>query len=94
MTASMKLHAFITLFKKMENKKDFFASPRLLFSTKWEKEEKKLALLFSQAKHFASNARCFHQKRVLSPEVTSATGKMPHSEWWLMRAVNPTGMPP
>ena len=67
----------------------------LLFSAKWGKEEKKLALLFpKQAKHFASNASCFHRKIVLSPEVASATGKMPHSEWWLMRAVKPTGMLP
>ncbi len=47
-----------------------------------------------QAKHFASNASCFHQKIALSPEVASATGKMPHSEWWLMRAVKATGMLP
>ena len=47
-----------------------------------------------QAKHFASNTIFFHQKIVLSPEVASATGKMPYSEWWLMRAVKPTGMIP
>ena len=47
-----------------------------------------------QAKHFASNASCFYLKIVLSPEVASATGKMPHSEWWHMRAVRPTGMLP
>ena len=28
-----------------------------------------------QEKHFASNASCFHQKIVLSPEVVSVTGK-------------------
>ena len=33
-----------------------------------------------QAKHFASNASCFHQKIVLSPEVVSETGKIPLSE--------------
>ena len=47
-----------------------------------------------QAKHFASNASCFHQKIVLSPEVASATGKMPHREWWHIRAAKPTGMLP
>ena len=45
-----------------------------------------------QEKYFASNASCLHQKIVLSPEVASATGKMSHSEWWLMIAVRPTGM--
>ena len=48
-----------------------------------------------QAKHFASNASCFHQKIVLSPEVASVTGKIPQSEWWLMkRAVKLTRMLP
>ena len=47
-----------------------------------------------QAKHFASNASCFHQKIVLSPEVVSETEKIPLSEWSLMRAVKPTGMLP
>ena len=74
-------------------KRRFFSQVHvLLFSAKWGKEEKKLAqyrksiLLPMQA--------VFNQKIVLSPKVASATGKMPHSEWWLMRAVEPTGMLP
>ena len=81
-----------------EKNLNFFSQVHiLLFPVKWGKEEKKLALLVIpqvQAKHFASNASCFHQKIVLSPEVASATGKMPFSEWWLMRAVKPTVMLP
>ena len=70
---------------KKKSKKIFLQVLVLLFSAKWGKEEEKLALLpvipLVQPKNFASNASCFHQKIVLSPEVASATGKMPHSEW-------------
>ena len=79
-----------------KQKKIFSQVNVLLFSAKWEKEGEKIGSIIPQlqAKHFASNASCFHQKTVLSPEVASATGKMPHSKWWLMRAVKPTGVLP
>ncbi len=96
MTASMKLQAFITPFKQMENKKYFFASPRFIVLCQMGERRRETGSVIPQvqAKHFASNASCFHQKIVLSPEVASATGKMAHSEWWLMRAVKTTGMLP
>ena len=61
----------------MENKKDFFESPRFTVLCQVEKRRKETGSVIPQvrAKHFASNASCFHQKIVLSPEVASATGK-------------------
>ena len=80
----------------MENKKDFFSSPRFTVLYQMGKRRRETGSVIPQVqeKHFVSNESCFHQKIVLSPEVDSATGKMPHSEWWLMIVVKPTGMLP
>ena len=63
--------------------KRFFASPRFTVLCQMEKRRKETGSVIPQvqAKHFASNASCFHRKIVLSPEVASVTGKMPQSEW-------------
>ena len=70
----------------MKNKKDFFASPRFTVLCQMGKRRKETGSVIPQvqAKHFASNASYFHQKIVLSPEVASVTGKIPHSEWWTL----------
>ena len=57
--------------------KKFFPRKFIFYCSLPNGGKKGSVILQVQAKHFASNASCFHQKIVLSPEVASATGKMP-----------------
>ena len=68
-TASMKLPAFITPFKLMENKKNIFSQVNiLLFSAKWRKEKRNWLCYFPST----GKAFCF-QCKLFSPEHSAFT---------------------